>query len=734
MSLPALQLDDLTWTEMVESIRARIVAHSNGEWTAHGPADTGVALLELFAYRFEQRIYWLDQVPPALSRAALALLDDAPLPTRPARTVLQYETTPGVVPQNVPSGHELESRLAGQASTITTVEPVTVLPVADTVSASGRTRQHLSLSAGGKDRTEDLRHHRGVELLPIDGSPGECQLTVWLDRAIDPTEHGGGFNLLMDFDTPVNVLPEWNELPNDSRWFERTPDTGYRQPLEHAIPDTCGMTPSQLAKKLPPGRVDDGTDFHAYLGNIDERWAMHFLRVAAPSPLRWWYSTGAVSRREFRDTIGDGTAGLRRSGVVRLPIADDWKPIASPAAGPIPYRLFVTCDRCNYSSPPLLKHVAANVAHAVQLQTISPGTAELETQVANWLPLPFQTLALSASEPAPLKHIATLELLEPEGWQHWLPTDDFYRHGPQDRVFVIDRERKELVLGDGLNGRIPRLAGAAAGTDRVKLCYLAGGGAGNPGTLRWQAADGSRAMNVVALSGGRDAETIAQATARAGQDLQRVERAVLGDDYEALALSTPGIAVARAHAAVGFHPDFPCQLLPGVTTVFVLPEVPRRDATRVHADEVATPVIDPGALREVALRLNARRMLGQEVHVRPAQFTRTRILVEITGAGLDEAAARVAVTAQLSRFVDPLIGGVHGTGWPFGEPLRPSTLLNQAAIALTSGGRVQRVAVAVDHAEYEDCKDVAIGDHALVALDAVDARFDRVTITEVGLR
>ena len=92
MTLPALKLDDLTWSDMVEAIRTRIVANSRGQWTMHGPSDTGVTLLELFAYLFEQRIYWLDQVHAPLARALLALLDDAPRPTQAARTVLAFPT------------------------------------------------------------------------------------------------------------------------------------------------------------------------------------------------------------------------------------------------------------------------------------------------------------------------------------------------------------------------------------------------------------------------------------------------------------------------------------------------------------------------------------------------------------------------------------------------------------------------------------------------------------------
>ena len=78
--------------------------------------------------------------------------------------------------------------------------------------------------------------------------------------------------------------------------------------------------------------------------------------------------------------------------------------------------------------------------------------------------------------------------------------------------------------------------------------------------------------------GGADAETIAQARVRAGAALTEVHRAVTPADHETIATATPGVAVARAHAAVGDHPGYPCTLVPGAVSVYVVPAAPRGDA------------------------------------------------------------------------------------------------------------------------------------------------------------
>src|SRR5262249_19890195 len=149
-------------------------------------------------------------------------------------------------------------------------------------------------------------------------------------------------------------------------------------------------------------------------------------------------------------------------------------------------------------------------------------------------------------------------------WHRWRVTDDLYRHGSEDRVFIVDRAHKLLRFGNGLTGRIPVLAvPAAPAIPRARLCYLAGGDVtGNVVQQQWLSTITPLApVNTVPAIGGQAAEDFAESNARVARDLQRVERAVTAPDYEALAKSTPGVAIARAFAAVGLSADFPCQPL-----------------------------------------------------------------------------------------------------------------------------------------------------------------------------
>ena len=735
MTLPALRLDDLTWSDMVAAIRTRIVANSRGQWTMHGPSDTGVTLLELFAYLFEQRIYWLDQVHAALARALLALLDDAPRPTQAARTVLAFPSPDAAAPSRIDAGTLFTTTLGASVLPMTTIEPLDVLPIHDRHPDSPERRPRLSLSVDGRDRSAQLETLHAVPLLGSDGAAGRFEITLWLDRLIAADERDGMFTLLIELDAPAACVPEWAPRTTDSLWFSRVPREGYEPlPADQAIPDTCGLAPAIV----PPTAEPD-----ALLGDISAQWAMRDLEVAPPAALSFSYSTGAGTWQPLpADMLVDGTGGLRRSGLWRIRIPTDWAPGGAAVDGLVPYSLRVECEQADFSSPPVLMRLVPNVTVARQVQSVQPDAALIESQLDGWLKLPGQQIALDRSLPEPIEDSVQLELRELDGdWHRWRITDDLYRHGPEDRVFVVDRSHKLLRFGNGLTGRIPVLDAPtvppAPAMPRARLCYLAGGDVtGNVAHQQWLSAITPLApVNTVPVIGALPAESFAEANARVARDLRRVERAVTAPDYESLARGTPGVAIARAFAAVGLNPAFPCQPLGGVTTVFVVPEVPRSNDPATADIGVPTPRVDPGALRAIGERLETRRLLTHEVYVRPARYRAVFATVEMEGVVRDEAALIAQIRARLTRHLDALVGGDDGWGWPFGSPLRPTALMHQVQTLLPGGVAVTRVAIALDEpVNFEDCRDVGIRPYELVYLAELTTRFQRAPLAQGGLR
>jgi len=357
----------------------------------------------------------------------------------------------------------------------------------------------------------------------------------------------------------------------------------------------------------------------------------------------------------------------------------------------------VSTPAATYASAPRLLRLAVNVsaAHHAERRTVT--RPDLADQLREWLKLPGQRLVLPDAADRLLT--ATLKL----AGDQWDPAADFAFGTSRDRIFLLDRHDGALVFGDGLTGRIPRPDGD------VLVEYTIGGGRdGNGGvTGNWLPVGSSvpvRAANPVRTDGGTDPETVAQARERAAGALGEVTRAVTAEDFVTLAVTTPGVAVGRAYAAVGEHPGFPCARVPGAVTVHIVPSVPRDGS-----DVVPAPEPDPGMLCAVAARLGKARLLTAEVFVRAPAYREVRLRADLSGTPADRVRVSTVVGDALRRFLDPLEGGDDGTGWPFGEALRPSALLRAAQQALGDLAVVAAVAIGIDGAQpAETCDDVPL--------------------------
>ena len=735
MSLPAVQLDDLEWQQMISAVRSRIAARSNGKWTMHAAVDPGVTLLELFAYQFEQRLYWMDQVPEQTVRAVLAMLDAAPATMQAAQTVLSLSPQATQPTQVVAAGQRFESSQLERPQPMTSREDVNVLPVAVDPMSAGAHGFRVSVHAGGRDRSTDLRGLQTVELLPADGSAAAFHITLWLDRPFNADEIDGACHLLIDLDAPEQIQPEWAPEQTELTWSSRLPEDGYdTSVLADEIFDACG-----LRYHTPPGLAADGlpcTSDDSAFGPISQQWALQQFHVAPPALLRWTYRSAAGERAFTDDNFVDGTVGLRRSGLLRIRIPAEWQPEPAAGPGPVAYRITAHCESCDFATPPVLRQVVPNVFVAQNVECVRVPWSMLGPSIEKWLRLPGQTLPLRTDGLPPIENSVRLFLREADGeWRRWQPTDHFYRHGPMDRVFTVDCDRRRIIFGNGITGRIPVLFDSGA---TARMSYLCSGGeAGNVDEQGWlpKSID-NRTFNVVAAIGGKDAELASDARARAAADLKRIERAVTQPDYVALARSTPGVAVKRAHAAVGLHPGYPCQHTAGAVTLMIVPDVPRPalDERNVEDIVIRAPRSDPGEVGAVAARVEARRLLGHEVYVRPVNYRHVRLNVELDGVVLEEDGIKASIERELAAFLDPIIGGHECEGWPFGEPIRPSTLMRRIKFLLPDGVNVREVGIALDNcSRFETCNEVAIGEHNLVQLAELHIRINRRLTSRGGL-
>jgi hypothetical protein len=658
-------LDDLTWDAMMAAARGQIPAESGGLWTLHAPVDPGVTVLELFAYLLEQRLYWLDQVPDSLVVAVLRLLGlSGPLPAHAAATVLEITAqSPALVAETtpVPAG-TVFSRDPLEQITFTLDEDVAVLPLDS---------DWIILWAGGQNRKADLTAGRGVPLLPSGGGPAEFRIVLHPTQGSRRPPTGTWLTLLFDLDAPTQSPPSWS-------------------------PDAVVDVP-------PPAILS---------------WSWY-----RPEPPQDDPSVPLAS--SIAAEVLDGTAGLRRSGIVRLRLPDEWCE-GGPGEPPDHFGLRVSTAAATFPTPPVLRQIAPNVGAAQHRESRAVTDVELADQVREWLRLPGQHLTLPDARGLLLK--ASLRVRRGGDLAEWSVAPDFTFGGPADQIFVLDRDAGALRFGDGLTGAIP-VPDRDVAEPVITVEYARGGGAaGNGGqTANWFRVGASAAdvlitaRNPVPAEGGQDPETVAEARQRAAEELSRVQRAVTAADFEELAATTPGVAVGRSYVGVGAHPGYPCTTVPGAVTIRVVPWVPRADFQApdfnpaIHAD--------PGLLAQIRAHLDEARLVGTEIFVCSPRYRRVDLRVDLTGRPADPAAVRATLLAALRRYLDPLVGGDDGTGWPFGGPLRPSALLRVGQDALGDAAELAGVAIGLDGAPpSEECADVALRPDELVALESVGVR------------
>jgi hypothetical protein len=774
MSIPAVTLDDLTWTDLTAAARRRIPAASKGRWTLHAPVDPGVTLLELHAWLLEQRLYWMDQIPDALTRGALALLGESARDAQCAATVLQF-TASQVDP--VPAGAQMTLADSDPPLIFTTDRELKLLPFAREDRGGVEGPPLFGLRVGGKDRLTDLMAGRDICLFERGGD--EVEITL---RLTQPPSGSGEIALL--FLIAGSVPSEWSAdgasaPPPVSLSFRYASNQGgVRKPFVKVNDGTGGLRRSGIVRLALPNDWQSSGNFGFPLWITADT-----AGFTAPPRLSglWPNAVIARHRRQLHAspdvdwlplpnnsiTLGpEQTPPLVDRARLRIRERDDrwhiWRPTADLAfhgredrvflidrdAGtlafgngetgriPVPGRIYELGWRFT------LRDLADPLALAIAWRDLAdPISTFLSARLS---PQQAAIIAAVLSNPVP-SHALLRTLLavlngvldEPAFYDAKRFAAVVLRPATQALIGAVNtpqtqRRFNRMLLEDAYPAALAR------GAVRLDL-DLGGGTAGNVGALRgWRSpakppVSGLEAVNVVAATGGVEREPLGDARQRAASNLRRIERAVIADDYVTLACTTPGVAIRRAHVAAGVTADFPCAIVPGAVTVFIVPDAPRDDKA---CPIVAAPQPDAGALAAVTARLDAARLLGAELYVRAPIYRDIAVAVDVEADTDGSDAMRADVAAWLGRFLDPLVGGDQQTGWPFGGPLTPSVLLRRAQDVIGDRGEVVRVGIRRlgTDAEDENCNDVDIGPNALPALRQVTTRVTASRATIGGLQ
>jgi hypothetical protein len=698
MALPYPVLDDRSYEQLLAELRARIPVYTP-LWTDLGESDPGITLLELVAHLGESLLYRFNQIPDQTRLWLLRLLQVTPYPPQRATGLVTFglEGGPGAPPALVPLG----TTVTAGAVPFRTGNDIAVVPAAVTAVTKSRAdeptdpvlleeyRQLLDLadvdpSAAAPYTEAVLRRDAGqpgLEELDVrpavdrclwvavqapDGAPGTTdeQRTALLDPhgplALNPLVLGFAV-VAEDPAGGAVVLPAQTAGASAPGGITAVAGSGTTGPDSATGAMDVGIGPQQLVPGAErPGAVDDPVD----------------------SSLIWQVSTVSGEYPQL-SVVRDTTSGLAASGVVALQLpparfADLGVPPLDEAdlggIGDTPPRL--------EGRPPALFWLRAfpreGVPEIGRLAWVGVNAADVE-QVAQ---APLELLGtgqgishqeLALANGAVVAGSLQVEVREDDVWQPWTVVESLAAGGPGDRHLSLDAAAGRVQCGDGVRGRV-----LPAGAPVRAVGYRYGGGTrGNVAPKAISGVldvDGVRVENPVPTTGGEEGESISRALERIPGELSRQNRAVVADDFRALAL-IPG--VGRAECLPHFDPATRDTDAAGVVTVMVWPT---RDPR--HPD---APTADSTLLRAVFEQLDPRRLVTTELYVVPPVYRPVAVSVGIAvKPGYSAIGVRRWVDLVLHQYLSPLPPfGPEGAGWPLGRRVHGPEL--EAAVLQVEG-------------------------------------------------
>jgi len=707
-------LDDLSFTT-VRDLLIRQIPIVAPEWTDHNDSDPGITLIQLFSYLAEQIGFRLNRVPDKNYVEFLKLIGIELRPAEAASTRLEFilsqpETLDGFTLSagsqvgaktgkggSPPPVYETDADLnvvpAQLGALCTTASPdlrnIVLQNDPGVPPGAGYVNQRFTLVWDGKQpKLKDLPG-QPLPVFAVTTTPPQQQL--WIGVIFNPLGTAGfvaqKVTLTIQFDDDEQPDPNadvqcaLNGLDANVRAVNpalpNPPTVAYRyyRPTQLAAGETKGSWQNlNVLNDNTNSWTQSGTitfDVPFNIGPVpDSEW----LNVFAPAPMTLTDICNASKVGQGSQPPAPVTPhpliGAIKSPVQNLPPSVTTVPISGwlnvTFSGTVPHFF--------------IRAVSFNVAPATQALTVrnevlgrgdgSPGQL-LSLANGNIL---AGTLQLAVADPID-------QLLHT-----WTEVEDFDAAGASDQVYVLDREAGQVVFGDGIHGKPP-----PDQQQVVALQYRWGGGvAGETGvatitkpqsiiTVPTSAQSAvTDVTNIVSALGGKDAETLEEAKARAPKELKVLGRAVTVGDFQFLALQTPGIRVKRAEVVPLRKPfadivaDGPGLDLddsaPGALSVIIVPDV---------TGPFPTPT--DGMLRKVCQYLDQFRLVTTEVHVVPPMYVRLFNMCITVRArpGYSQAMLRDAIAAHLETYFHVLTGGDDGKGFPFGASLHHADLVAQ---------------------------------------------------------
>ncbi len=595
-------LDDQPFEDIVREAEGRL-PWLCPVWTDHNAHDPGITILELMAWFKETQQYEMNRVGPELVRKLLELTGTDIRPERAAECALE-------IPPESPARAVL--------SPLETPEGV-VFELAEEIPQRRGALERMSIEFPKGKGTVDI-----TEMLP-----GES--------VFKPFEFGGEQEsaLLLDFrERPEDTLRLWFEIetPDGVQRNEPDADTELPRTLSWELSGIGEVTPlrdetlalsrsgyvtlpltdgwsadAEGLRRLKVRLVEAGCEEDVRLITVS---ADRYVAVQTESRARAYCFT---VKRQKRCRVEVRSAQAKNADTaVFLRVQEGWTQIPDYSLKRGRDGVSVTLDTS-----------AADKDGAENLLIACLDPIRLHDLLFDATGRPGESFRLNLGGQGVLTEHLTLmcQTLCEDGSIRpalWRCVDDLSVFGPRDRVFVFDRKRETITVGDGKHGALiaPGENAVMVVQELVSLC-----GEGNiPANAGLFFTDDGETVGNAEAHFGCDAESLAEARGRLLRRLKDTRKCVAAKDYENQALRTPGLRVAGARALPDFDIRQKHQKVPACVSVAVLP-----------AGDSETPVPDARFLAAVTRQLERSRPVCIRTEAIPVRYADVTVSVRLSG-------------------------------------------------------------------------------------------------------
>lgn len=709
-NLPKASLDDRSFEDLVEECLLRIPRYCP-EWTNYNPGDPGVTLLELFAWLVHQMLFRFNQVPRRHYVAFLELLGVRLLPPAPAHTVLTFYLTQATT---IPTQGMVQPRTILRGTEVATVRTETQEAIIFTTDSDLTIRhprvRHLLLAE------QALGHPR---TLPADQAEPEADDTVQLlINRLRPDAFADPRNEWTEFAPALELLPSCQ--PDNCFYLVveavgEDPDGPVTETLNGHVLAFTFQGPAAVTTGVNPDHPP--LQWQAWDGT---HWQSDILRETRDDKTKGF----SFAQRQQPDPNADQEAA---DVILHLPqkwpratwgdYEGHW--IRCTYTTPVQQSSVERQQFEFLQSPEIRGLKVRSTGAAVSASECVQMTGEL-IGISNGKP--GQTFQLNRRPILQRREGEHIEIRLPDGTpENWQEVPDFGDSTAQDPHYTIDNESGTVQFGplirepDQLRrqtqersqvqswGRpmrvrqslttpavheysIPAVLEApdrqperqygkvpAIGAEIYMVAYRVGGGsrgnvqAGRLTVLKSAIPYIKQVINYDEATGGREAESLEEAMIRVPALLRTRETALTPEEFECKAEQfLEGRAVFRAHCITAEH-----LTTPGVTRLLIIPKLPKY--RQLPFDRGLAPANLNHTLEtfiaDLQNHLNQHRALGIRVTLEAPEYIGVKVRAQVyllPHHSHEEERHRIATKLKtcLYRFLNPLVGGPEGQGWP----------------------------------------------------------------------